>query len=156
MIEVSHLSEDTVKELDDLTSSLTKHEANSKANVSDSFVHDLEREFKIRQDARESEKSHHDTSGDVIESLMISEYQADSVIAKRSLEDQSDLIVANDGDFLALIGPSCLLLKAFRFKRGAGKGRSNVKLATIMNLTLRCASKRVRDIIINDLNNNYD
>ena len=99
-------------------------------------------------------QSHHDTSGGRINALLLSKFQADSIIAKRAIEGYSDFIVANNGDILALIGPSCLLLKSFKCKRGSGKDRSNVRHSTIKDLTFACASSHIRDIITRVLKDN--
>ena len=42
-------------------------------------------------------------------------FQADAIIAHRYYHGQSHLIVANDADFGALVGPSCLQLSEFNF-----------------------------------------
>ena len=61
-----------------------------------------------------------DNHGEVMR-VKIGLFQADTLIAKRAISNQSDIIVAADSDFFMSVGTQCILLKDFKFKRGIGR-----------------------------------
>ena len=90
-------------------------------------------------------------------------FQADSLIAKRAIEGRSDAIVAADADFFVSVGPSCLLIKNFEYKRARGRNNSNVALMELHQLQIGCSSLQVKNNIetalsarTNNANNNRD
>jgi hypothetical protein len=47
------------------------------------------------------------------------DFQADSCMARRMIEKQTDIILANDSDFACLVGRPCILLKDFNISKGS-------------------------------------
>ena len=67
-----------------------------------------------------------ENGGFVEENVLTATFQADSLIAARSVSNLNDFIYGNDSDYLVLLGSECLLLwdmKAKSGKRKKGRGR---------------------------------
>ena len=147
MAKDSHQSDETIREMNKLNKDLKKYEKNTTAVVLDSFACDLSDIIMKRREDQMINDTLWNTSGGSVEDVLIAEFQADAVLAKRAIEGYSNVMVANDGDFLALIGQHCLLLKGFKFERKQGKkNRGAVRFTSIIDLSLACASKKVRDV----------
>ena len=54
--------------------------------------------------------------------------QADALIAKILVERKGHLILANDTDFLTLVGGECLTIRDFNMKRGRGSKRTDMSI----------------------------
>ena len=78
-------------------------------------------------------------------------FQADSLIAKRAIDGESDAILAADTDFFVTVGPNCLLIKNFEYKRARGRNNSNVALMELHQLHIGCSSPQIRDNIVQTL-----
>ena len=57
-----------------------------------------------------------ENGGYVQERILEAKFQADSVIARRFIANKSDFILAEDTDFIALVGPECILIKCVEKK----------------------------------------
>ena len=121
MAKCSHQSDESNQEMKQLDKCLKKYENNASPGISGSFGRELSEIVQKRNDDRLFYDPLQNTSGVSVNNVLIAEFQADAVLAKRAIEGYSDLIIANDGDFLALVGQPCLLMKGFKFDRKAGK-----------------------------------
>jgi hypothetical protein len=64
-----------------------------------------------------------ENGGIVNEQVIKAKFQADSLIAKRSVDSKSNFILADDSDFAALLGKKCILIKNIKQIYGTDKGR---------------------------------
>jgi hypothetical protein len=64
-----------------------------------------------------------ENGGIVNERVIKAKFQADSLIAKRSVDSKSNFILADDSDFAALLGKKCILIKNIKQTYGTDKGR---------------------------------
>ena len=114
-----------------------------------SFASDLEAELEIR-DAFSDQMSHHGK----VQPVKVGLYQADALIAKRAIDGLSHMIFGADTDFFVSIGPSCILIKDFFFKRPAGRQKKQIELMELNNIQLACSSIEMRNRIENALDEN--
>jgi hypothetical protein len=82
-----------------------------------------------------------ENGGFVNEKVIKARFQADSLIAKRSFENKSNFILADDSDFAALLGDRCILIKNIKQLSGLEKRRgrhskSNKQQSEIHDSTL--------------------
>jgi hypothetical protein len=110
----------------------------------------------LRNDLSKSKAFEEFDSGGVVKNITVSKYQADSIIAKRAVMSESDMIVANDTDFFAFVGPKCILLKDFRMRRPRGNNGQKVALATITKMTLGCATETMKNKMLSALKGSPD
>ena len=104
------------KELGDLNKKSKSLERNeTSGRLGGLFIEDLQRDL---DELSAHEKNEHEC---FVEEVVVSSFQADSVIAQRVVTKKSHLILGNDTDFMVLVGPSCVAVRDFKIKRGAGK-----------------------------------
>ena len=86
--------------------------------MSGSFVSDLGREL---DRLKAHEQNEHQC---FVRKVKVASFQADSLIARRALTDKSQLIFANDTDFMVLVGQKCVAVRDFKAKRSSKKSQS--------------------------------
>ena len=62
----------------------------------------------------------------LIKKVIISKFQADSIIGKRAIEKKSSIIFGSDSDFAVFLGPEYFAVSDFQFRRNQ-KGGSGFK-----------------------------
>jgi hypothetical protein len=67
--------------------------------------------------------SANENGGFVDENVLTATFQADSLIAARSVSNLNDFIYGNDSDYLALLGSECLLMWNMKATSGKHRGR---------------------------------
>ena len=78
-----------------------------------------------------------ENGGFVQERILEAKFQADSVIARRFIANKSDFILADDTDFIALVGPECILINSIEQKQSTKRGRKR-KNASQNETSTRC------------------
>ena len=104
-----------------------------------------------------------ENGGVVKEKVLVAGFQADSLIARRAMQNDNDFILAEDSDFAALLGEKCILIKNVkekpgRTKRGRKKKRDNAEMllqdSTFFNVDLVGACNNKMKELKNILENN--
>ena len=124
---------ETEKEIESLNKIVKTSEkkASSNGGLSSSFVSDLE----LALDGIDAHMINEHQC--FVEKVQVAYSQADALIAQRSVEGKSHLILANDSDFLTLVGGKCVTIRDFSVRRGRGNRKTD---ATIADFAVACCT----------------
>jgi predicted DNA-binding protein YlxM (UPF0122 family) len=100
--------------------------------------------LKVKEQINKIKTDHIENINDVL-TCFVAEYQANTVIAYRTINQQNDIVVCSDSDQGILCGKECICINEYYLKK-----KDNI--TTLENISINCTSRKTLETISNVLN----